>query len=36
MHGGDIHHRNMPGKGCVFIIDVPLAAEDTPVPHTAG
>ena len=36
MHGGDIHYRNMPGKGCVFVIDVPLAAEDTPVPHAAG
>ena len=30
-HGGDIHIRNIPGKGCVFIIDVPLAAEDVPV-----
>ena len=27
-HGGEIHFRNMPGKGCVFIIDVPLAAEE--------
>jgi signal transduction histidine kinase len=26
-HGGDIHIRNMPGFGCVFIIDLPLAAE---------
>jgi signal transduction histidine kinase len=25
-HAGDIHVRNMPGKGCVFVIDVPLAA----------
>jgi signal transduction histidine kinase len=25
-HGGDIRIRNMPGDGCVFIIDVPLAA----------
>jgi signal transduction histidine kinase len=24
-HGGDIHTRNMPGHGCVFVIDVPLA-----------
>ena len=24
-HGGDIRIRNMPGKGCVFTIDVPLA-----------
>ena len=30
-HGGEIHVRNMPGNGCVFIIDVPLAAaENTP------
>jgi len=26
-HGGDIHIRNMPGKGCVFSIEVPLACE---------
>jgi signal transduction histidine kinase len=26
-HAGEIHIRNMPGKGCVFVIDVPLAAE---------
>jgi signal transduction histidine kinase len=26
-HGGDIHIRNTPGKGCVFMIDVPLATE---------
>jgi len=26
-HEGDILVRNMPGKGCVFAIDVPLAAE---------
>jgi len=25
-HGGDIVIRNMPGQGCVFAIDVPLAA----------
>ena len=25
-HGGDIRIRNMPGRGCVFAIDVPLAA----------
>jgi signal transduction histidine kinase len=24
---GDIHIRNLPGKGCIFIIEVPLAAE---------
>ena len=27
-HGGEISIRNMPGKGCVFIIEVPLAAEE--------
>jgi signal transduction histidine kinase len=27
-HGGDIHVRNIPGTGCVFVIDLPLAAED--------
>jgi signal transduction histidine kinase len=26
-HGGDIHVRNTPGTGCVFAIDVPLAAQ---------
>jgi signal transduction histidine kinase len=25
-HGGDITVRNMPGRGCIFAIDVPLAA----------
>ena len=29
-HGGEIHIRNMPGTGCVFTIDVPLAAADAP------
>jgi signal transduction histidine kinase len=32
VHAGDIHHRNLPGKGCVFAIDIPLAEEHTPVP----
>jgi signal transduction histidine kinase len=36
MHGGDIYFRNLPPKGCVFVIDVPLAAEDTPVPQDVG
>ena len=27
-HGGDIHVRNIPGKGCIFVIEVPLAAEE--------
>lgn len=26
-HGGDIHVRNMPGEGCVFTIDMPLATQ---------
>jgi signal transduction histidine kinase len=30
-HGGDIQIRNMPGTGCVFAIDVPLAGEDAGV-----
>lgn len=29
-HGGDIHIRNLPGKGCIFSIDLPLAAEQVP------
>ena len=33
-HGGDVHIHNMPGKGCVFTIDVPLASET--VPAAAG
>ena len=32
-HGGDIHIRNMPGVGCVFVIDLPLAAE---APHDSA
>jgi signal transduction histidine kinase len=36
MHGGDISFRNQPGKGCVCVIDVPLAEEDTPVPQALG
>jgi signal transduction histidine kinase len=28
-HGGEIRIRNMPGSGCVFIIDVPLAASES-------
>src|SRR5437763_4679865 len=32
-HGGDIQIRNTPGKGCVFVIEVPLAAEEEPVPQ---
>jgi signal transduction histidine kinase len=33
MHGGDIHFRNLPGTGCVFVIELPLAGEETPVPQ---
>lgn len=29
-HGGDIHIHNVPGEGCVFTIDVPLASETVP------
>ena len=36
MHGGDIYFRNLPGKGCVFVVDVPLAAEQTSVPESVG
>ena len=32
-HGGDIQIRNMPGRGCIFAIDVPLAARDESVPQ---
>ena len=33
-HGGDIQIHNIPGKGCVFTIDVPLVSET--VPAAAG
>jgi signal transduction histidine kinase len=33
-HGGDIHIRNMPGIGCTFAIDVPLAANAASVPQS--
>ena len=32
-HGGDIHVRNVPGQGCVFVVEFPLAEEHVPVPH---
>ena len=32
-HGGDIHIHNMPGKGCVFSIEVPLAEAEVPLPQ---
>ena len=28
---GDITIRNMPGKGCVFVLDMPLAVDAVPV-----
>jgi signal transduction histidine kinase len=31
-HSGDILVRNMPGKGCIFAIDVPLSAEAAGAP----
>jgi signal transduction histidine kinase len=31
-HGGDIQIRNTPGKGCVFVIELPLAAHSAAVP----
>ena len=33
-HAGDIHMRNMPGTGCVFAINVPLAADEAAVPQS--
>ena len=27
-HGGDVYVRNLPGKGCIFVIEVPLVAEE--------
>jgi len=33
-NAGDIHVRNMPGKGCIFTIDLPLAAKRENVPQT--
>jgi signal transduction histidine kinase len=35
-HGGDICVRNMPGKGCVFAVEVPLATADAPVPQVVA
>jgi signal transduction histidine kinase len=32
-HGGVINFHNIPGKGCVFVVELPLALEDTPVPE---
>jgi signal transduction histidine kinase len=30
-HGGDIRIRNMPGTGCVFVIDIPVAGDEAAV-----
>ncbi len=30
-HGGDIQIRNMPGKGCVFVVQIPAA--ESPITH---
>ncbi len=35
IHGGDIYFRNLPGSGCVFVVDVP-SAEETPAPLNLG
>lgn len=32
IHGGDIDCRNVPDKGCVFVIDLPLAIDGAPEP----
>ena len=32
-HSGDIHIRNLPGEGCIFMVDVPLAADHVSVPQ---
>jgi signal transduction histidine kinase len=33
LHGGDIHVRNLPGKGCVFVIELPLAEQEATAPQ---
>jgi signal transduction histidine kinase len=32
-HSGDIRVRNLAGEGCVFTIELPLAAEEVNVPQ---
>jgi signal transduction histidine kinase len=32
-NAGEIHVRNMPGKGCIFTIDLPLRSRDVNVPQ---
>ena len=34
-HGGDISIRNTPGKGCVFVIDIPLRIDEISIPQMA-
>ena len=34
--GGDIYIRNLPGQGCIFTIDLPLAAEAEPASSNAS
>lgn len=34
-HGGDISIRNMPGKGCVFVVDIPLKMDEVSIPQMA-
>ena len=36
LHAGEIDFRNLPGKGCVFVIEMRLAVEGTPVLDAAG
>jgi signal transduction histidine kinase len=36
MHGGEIRFRNLPDTGCVFVIELPMAGEETPAPLAAG
>ena len=31
MHGGEVTYRNLPGIGCVFVIELPLAYEEATV-----
>lgn len=36
LHGGEIHVRNLPGKGCVFVIELPLAEQGAAAAPDAG
>src|SRR5688572_30795305 len=35
VHHGDIRFYNLPGKGCVFVIELPVAVEDVPMDGAA-